>query len=59
MLYEVITPRHKARDQADMQGERAMTEAPVQSGEDQTGRHPKRVFSGVQPTGNLHLGNFV
>ncbi len=31
-----------------------MTDAPVQ-----TGRHARRVFSGVQPTGNLHLGNYL
>ncbi len=36
-----------------------MTDAPVQSEEGQPGRHTPRVFSGVQPTGNLHLGNYL
>ena len=31
-----------------------MSEAPAT-----TGNHVKRVFSGVQPTGNLHLGNYL
>lgn len=25
----------------------------------ETIQHPKRIFSGVQPTGNLHLGNYL
>ena len=26
---------------------------------DEAGKHQRRVFSGVQPTGNLHLGNYL
>ena len=40
--------------------------APVGNGRRETGRRGKltmafveRVFSGVQPTGNLHLGNYL
>ena len=27
--------------------------------QDQTISYPKRIFSGIQPTGNLHLGNYL
>jgi len=36
-----------------------MNDAPGEAGGGQTGRHARRVFSGVQPTGNLHLGNYL
>ncbi|MGG7567035.1 tryptophan--tRNA ligase [Rhodovulum sp. DZ06] len=35
-----------------------MTDMPTQAG-DAAATHPRRVFSGVQPTGNLHLGNYL
>ena len=38
-----------------------MTDMPTQGAADEAGAatHPRRVFSGVQPTGNLHLGNYL
>ncbi|MFT4793007.1 MAG: tryptophanyl-tRNA synthetase [Paracoccaceae bacterium] len=35
-----------------------MTDMPTQA-DASGGAHPRRVFSGVQPTGNLHLGNYL
>ena len=37
-----------------------MTDTPTQAPQGETApAHPRRVFSGVQPTGNLHLGNYL
>lgn len=36
-----------------------MTDMPTQAGPQDSAAHPRRVFSGVQPTGNLHLGNYL
>ena len=36
-----------------------MTDQAVQTPASNPAGHPTRVFSGVQPTGNLHLGNYL
>ncbi len=47
------TPPHKADRTRTAQEETDMTDAQVK-----TTHRKRRVFSGVQPTGNLHLGNY-
>ena len=36
-----------------------MTSSPTSSGNTSSGNTRGRIFSGVQPTGNLHLGNYL